>query len=100
LTDVGLTGDGARRHRARARAGGHESLSLTEKLLAPEYHSDGESHQRDGAHHDRDVNDQQLAGGDASNKHPDGDRDKRGAEPDHLLLSPRARAHRSCLRRD
>ena len=88
-----------RQHRAGARPSGHEPLSLPEKLLALEHHPDGQGHQGDGAHHDRDVNEQQLTGGNATNQHPDGDRDQRGAEPDHLS-SPRVRPRRkSCLPR-
>jgi hypothetical protein len=96
-----LTFTGAsRQRRAGARRSGHESLSLPEKLLALEHHADGEGHQRDGAHHDRDVDKQQLASGDATKQHPDGDRDQRGAEPDHLLFSSCPGAPECCLPRD
>jgi hypothetical protein len=71
---VTFTGSG-RHYRDGARLSGHEPLPLPEKLLALEHHPDGKCHQRDSTHRDRDVDKHQLAGSDATNQHPDGDRD-------------------------
>jgi hypothetical protein len=68
-------------------------VPLPEELFALEHHADGKYHQRDRAHHNRNVDEQQFAGSNATNQHSDGSHDQRGAEPDHLL-SPRVRTRR------
>jgi hypothetical protein len=57
---------------------------LPEQFLALEHDPDGERDERDRAHPDSHVDQQQLASDDPADKNPDSDDNQGGTEPDHL----------------
>jgi hypothetical protein len=81
----GAARDGGAGDRPGLRGVRHEPLVVGEKLLALEYDPNRESDERGCARRYRDVDQQQLAGGDTRDENADGGRHQHGAEPDHPL---------------